>query len=151
MKEINQLKERLSQGRITRRDFVRSAIALGVALPTATSLSSTELAATPKEGGTLRQALTGAASSDSLDPATYLDSYMINVGMGQLRNNLTEIDENNQLVPELAESWDSSDGQTWMFDIRKGVEFHNGRSLKANDVVASVSYTHLTLPTTPYV
>ena len=140
MKEINQLKERLSQGRITRRDFIRSAIALGVALPTATSLSSTVLAATPKQGGTLRQALTGAASSDSLDPATYLDSYMINVGMGQLRNNLTEIDENNQLVPELAESWDSSDGQTWMFNIRKGVEFHNGRSLKANDVVASIQH-----------
>ncbi|MEC8961642.1 MAG: ABC transporter substrate-binding protein, partial [Pseudomonadota bacterium] len=133
MKEINHLKERLSQGRITRRDFIRSAIALGVALPTATSLSSTVLAATPNKGGMLRQALTGAASSDSLDPATYLDSYMINVGMGQLRNNLTEIDENNQLVPELAESWDSSDGQTWMFNIRKGVEFHNGRSLKAND------------------
>ena len=118
MKEINQLKERLSQGRITRRDFIRSAIALGVALPTATSLSSAVLAATPNKGGMLRQALTGAASSDSLDPATYLDSYMINVGMGQLRNNLTEIDENNQLVPELAESWDSSDGQTWMFNIR---------------------------------
>jgi len=140
MKEINQLKERLSQGRITRRDFIRSAIALGVALPTATSLSSAVLAATPNKGGMLRQALTGGASSDSLDPATYLDSYMINVGMGQLRNNLTEIDENNQLVPELAESWDSSDGQTWMFNIRKGVEFHNGRSLKANDVVASIQH-----------
>ena len=140
MKEVNQLKERLSQGRITRRDFIRSAIALGVSLPTATSLSSAVMAATPNKGGMLRQALTGAASSDSLDPATYLDSYMINVGMGQLRNNLTEIDENNQLVPELAESWDSSDGQTWMFDIRKGVEFHNGRSLKANDVVASIQH-----------
>ena len=140
MKEINQLKERLSQGRITRRDFIRSAIALGVALPTATSLSSAVLAATPNKGGMLRQALTGGASSDSLDPATYLDSYMINVGMGQLRNNLTEIDENNQLVPELAESWDSSDGQTWAFELRQGVEFHNGRSLKASDVVASIQH-----------
>ncbi|GIS90512.1 MAG: hypothetical protein CM1200mP20_05530 [Pseudomonadota bacterium] len=46
---------------------------------------------------------------------------MINVGMGQLRNNLTEIDENNQLVPELAESWESSDAKTWVFDLRKGV------------------------------
>ena len=53
MKEINQLKERLSQGRITRRDFIRSAIALGVALPTATSLSSAVLAATPNKGGML--------------------------------------------------------------------------------------------------
>ena len=140
MKEINQLKERLSQGRITRRDFIRSAIALGVALPTATSLSSAVLAATPNKGGMLRQALTGGASSDSLDQATFLDSYMINVGMGQLRNNLTEIDENNQLVPELAESWDSSDGQTWAFELRQGVEFHNGRSLKASDVVASIQH-----------
>ncbi|GIT54305.1 MAG: hypothetical protein Ct9H300mP16_14650 [Pseudomonadota bacterium] len=65
---------------------------------------------------------------------------MINVGMGQLRNNLTEIDENNQLVPELAESWESSDAKTWVFDLRKGVEFHNGRSLKSNDVVASIKH-----------
>jgi len=53
MKDINHLKERLSQGRITRRDFIRSAIALGVALPTATSLSSAVLAATPNKGGML--------------------------------------------------------------------------------------------------
>ena len=104
-KEIDKLKLRLAGGRITRRDFVRSAVSLGVVLPVATSLSNTVLAATPNKGGTLRQALTGGASSDSLDPATFMDSYMINVGMGQLRNNLTEIDENNQLVPELAESW----------------------------------------------
>ena len=140
MKEINHLKSKLADGRITRRDFIRSAIALGVATPTAMSLSSAVLAATPKKGGVLRQALTGASSSDSLDPATYLDSYMINVGMGQLRNNLTEIDENNQLIPELAESWDTADGQTWVFNLRNGIEFHNGRSLEANDVVASIQH-----------
>ena len=139
-KEIDKLKLRLAGGRITRRDFVRSAVSLGVVLPVATSLSNTVLAATPNKGGTLRQALTGGASSDSLDPATFMDSYMINVGMGQLRNNLTEIDENNQLVPELAESWESSDAKTWVFDLRKGVEFHNGRSLKSNDVVASIKH-----------
>ncbi|GIS90511.1 MAG: hypothetical protein CM1200mP20_05520 [Pseudomonadota bacterium] len=58
-KEIDKLKLRLAGGRITRRDFVRSAVSLGVVLPVATSLSNTVLAATPNKGGTLRQALTG--------------------------------------------------------------------------------------------
>ena len=77
MKEINHLKKRLSQGRITRRDFIRNAVALGIALPTATSLSSAALAATPKKGGRLRIGITGGATSDTLDPALILDSYMI--------------------------------------------------------------------------
>ena len=121
MNEINALKTKLAQGRLSRRDFVRSALAVGVALPTALTLSDSVLAASPQRGGTLRQALTGGSTSDRLDPATFLDSYMINVGMGQLRNNLTELDENNQLIPELAESWDTSDGQNWVFNLRKGV------------------------------
>ena len=48
MKEMNHLKSKLADGRITRRDFIRSAIALGIATPTAMSLSSAVLAATPK-------------------------------------------------------------------------------------------------------
>ncbi len=140
MNEINALKTKLAQGRLSRRDFVRSALAVGVALPTALTLSDSVLAASPQRGGTLRQALTGGSTSDRLDPATFLDSYMINVGMGQLRNNLTELDENNQLIPELAESWNTSDGQNWVFNLHKGVEFHNGRSLVANDVVASIQH-----------
>ena len=47
MNEINALKTKLAQGRLSRRDFVRSALAVGVALPTALTLSDSVLAASP--------------------------------------------------------------------------------------------------------
>jgi peptide/nickel transport system substrate-binding protein len=48
-------------------------------------------------------------------------------------------DENAKPVPELAEGVRiSEDGKTYDFPIRKGVKFHNGKDLDANDVVASL-------------
>jgi peptide/nickel transport system substrate-binding protein len=48
-------------------------------------------------------------------------------------------DENAKPVPELAEGVKvSEDGKTYVFPIRKGVKFHNGKELDANDVVASL-------------
>ena len=69
------------------------------------------------------------------------DSYMINVQFGQLRNGLTEVSNTGELIPELAESWDSSsDAKTWTFAIRQGVEFHNGKTLTTEDVVDSINH-----------
>ncbi len=43
-------------------------------------------------------------------------------------------------MPELAESWEASaDVKTWVFKIRTGVEFHNGKTLTAEDVVYSLN------------
>ncbi|MCR9256416.1 MAG: ABC transporter substrate-binding protein [Alphaproteobacteria bacterium] len=99
------------------------------------------LAATPKKGGRLRVGLTGGATSDVLDPGKILDLYMIHLQFGQLRNNLTEVGPDGQLVPELAESWEGSkDAKTWTFKIREGVEFHNGKTLDADDVVANLHH-----------
>ena len=57
------------------------------------------------------------------------------------RGNLTEIDPNNELAPDLAESWESSpDAKRWIFKLRKGVEFHNGKSLDSNDVIATLNH-----------
>ncbi len=135
------LKRLLKQHKMDRRSFMRSAVAAGATVAMATSVFDKALAATPKKGGKYRQALTGGATSDVLDPAQTLDSYMINVSSGQLRNNLTEIGSDNQLTPELAESWEASaDASTWTFKLRKGVEFHNGKSLDANDVIASFNH-----------
>lgn len=42
----------------------------------------------------------------------------------------------SELVPGLAESWDiSDDGKVYTFHLRKGVLFHNGEELSAEDVV----------------
>ena len=118
------------------------AAALGATTALAGSLAGTAVkAATPKKGGVFKQGLTGAGSGDSLDPAQILDSYMINVSFGQLRNCLTEIDRQNDLIGELAESWDASDDAVvWTFKIRKGVEFHNGKTLDSTDVVESLNH-----------
>jgi len=51
-----------------------------------------------------------------------------------------EIDHKSHPVPELAESWDPSpDAAQWTFKLRKGVEFHNGKTLEAEDVVFSIN------------
>ncbi len=59
----------------------------------------------------------------------------------QLRNCLVEIDHNSNAIPELAESWEpSSDAAKWTFKIRQDVEFHNGKTLEASDVVYTMNY-----------
>lgn len=130
---------KLTAGQIDRRQFVMSALAAGVALPSALSMAGNAMAMTPKSGGTLRYARRHGSTTDSLDPGTYENGFMTNTGY-LYGNNLTEINEKGELIPELAESFDSDDAQTWVFKLRSGVEFHNGKSLTAEDVVASINY-----------
>ena len=64
------------------------------------------------------------ATSDSLNPAT--TNGPMQLVAFQWGNNLTEFDEDSRLVPELAESWDfSPDRKTWVFKLRRGVQFHD--------------------------
>lgn len=49
---------------------------------------------------------------------------------------LVTLDEEQNVVPSLAESWEvSDDGLVWTFHLRDGVMFSNGRALTADDVV----------------
>ena len=97
-------------------------------------------AATPKRGGHYRIGIHEGNSSDSLDPRLTNGVCMIQLNH-TIRNYLTEIAADNTVVPELAESWDvSDDATTWVFNIRRGVEFHNGKTLTARDVVDSLKY-----------
>ena len=141
-RRLSWLEGRLRDGKISRREFMGRALALGATFAIATSIASTALQAqTPKKGGRLRLATTGGATSDTLDPAQILDTYMTIVSFGQLRNCLTEIAPDGSLIGELAESWEASDDAvTWTFKIRQGVEFHNGKTLDANDVVESINH-----------
>ena len=52
---------------------------------------------------------------------------------------LTYTNPQGQLVPVLATSWKpNADATVWTFQIRKGVKFHNGQTMTAKDVVASM-------------
>ncbi len=142
MSELKYYSNLLTLGKISRREFMGRAVALGATTALAASMAGkAAMAAEPKKGGRFRLALTGGATSDDIDPATTLDTYMINVLFGQLRNCLTEISEDGELIGELAESWEASDDATiWTFKLRQGVEFHNGKTMDANDVVESINH-----------
>ncbi len=127
MKELDFCTKLLEDGKISRREFMGRALALGATFAMATSIASTAAIAEPVKGGRLRVGLTGGATGDTLDPAQILDTYMTMVSFGQLRNCLTEIAPDGSLIGELAESWeDTDDDVIWTFKIRQGVEFHNG-------------------------
>lgn len=57
---------------------------------------------------------------------------------GQIYDTLVKQDTNMNIVPGLAESWTQVDDKTTEFKLRKGVKFHNGKELTANDVKFSL-------------
>lgn len=82
----------------------------------------------------------------SLDPA-FAKNQSIMWAVHQLYNTLVEVDQNLNIVPSLAKSWDvSEDRLTWTFHLRDDVFFHDdpvfaggkGRKMTASDVVYSL-------------
>jgi MarR-like DNA-binding transcriptional regulator SgrR of sgrS sRNA len=50
-------------------------------------------------------------------------------------NGLTDVDQQGNIVPSIAESWEPNKELTaWTFRLRKGVLFHNGREVGAEAV-----------------
>lgn len=56
----------------------------------------------------------------------------------QIFDRLVSLDNDMNLVPGLAESWDVIDEKTTVFHLRKGVKFHNGEEMTAEDVKYSL-------------
>jgi oligopeptide transport system substrate-binding protein len=69
----------------------------------------------------------------TLDPAISADMSSHTYVM-QIFSGLVRLDQQLNLVPDIAESWEESlDGKTYTFHLRQGVKFHNGREVKAAD------------------
>ena len=141
MTKLKELELLLVKGKITRREFMARISALGLMAAVSPALLTTPAeAANPQKGGRLRLGITGGSTTDSLDTGT-IPSQMPHVINWQLRNALVEIDPNGNPIPELAESWESTpDAAKWVFKLRKGVEFHNGKTMDAEDVMFSINY-----------
>jgi len=72
----------------------------------------------------------------SIDPHFYYTSY--NAAYARdVFDALTNRDSEANLIPSLASDWKILDETTWEFNIRKGVKFHDGSYLTAEDIVFS--------------
>ncbi|MDH6233656.1 peptide/nickel transport system substrate-binding protein [Mesorhizobium soli] len=137
--ELEYLGRRVAAGKLNRREFLGRAAALGVSAAFAnTLLTSAVRAAGPVKGGALKAGLQGGESTDGLDPAA-INNQVTGAFARCWGEKLIDIDENGKIVHRLAEEYGSSaDAKTWTFKIRKGVTFHNGKELDANDVMATI-------------
>ena len=139
--DVASLKDLYQSAAISRRAFVSRLAALGISASVTGIIvagSRVAVAATPKRGGRMRAAAGAHGPDDTLDPARF--NSVINYGRGeQFYNGLTRIDEFLVAQPDLAESWETNANATdWVFKLRKGVEFHTGKSVDAEDALYSI-------------
>jgi len=100
------------------------------------SSPSSQGSPTPSTGGTLVIGVTSEA--DTLLPWTATQFQAVNV-MQTLYDTLVDFDQDLNVVPGLAQSWDvSTDGLTVTFHLRSGVTFHDGSTFDSADVVYSL-------------
>ncbi|SEO73072.1 peptide/nickel transport system substrate-binding protein [Salinihabitans flavidus] len=127
-------------GGLTRRRFMSTTAATGAAAALGASVWGGRAQAQQKRGGTLRVAKGHGQTTDTLNPGTYENGYMLALSYG-IHGFLTGVGRDGSIEPELAESWEASpDAKTWRFKLRSGVTFHSGKTLTAEDVVASINF-----------
>ncbi|RWE75223.1 ABC transporter substrate-binding protein [Mesorhizobium sp.] len=140
----NHLIDGLVDGRLSRREFVRHGSLLGLSLPLLGRIGmAAGFGATPSlaraagaAGGTIR--VGSSVPAAAIDPVTIADAGGLLV-MQQVAEFLCVDGPDLVLKPALAESWKpNADGTVWTFTLRKGVKFHSGGEMKAEDVVASI-------------
>jgi peptide/nickel transport system substrate-binding protein len=91
----------------------------------------------PTSGGTINIAYPAKAAT--LDPHMTTNASTKDIAR-QIFEPLVTLNSKYEVVPMLAESYEASkDGLTITFPLRKGVRFHNGKEMTADDVVASMN------------
>ena len=141
MKDVKKFQQMYRDGKLDRREFLAAMSALGFSATAAGGLltSAGALAMTPKKGGTARYANNIHGPDDQMDPIVFTSG--IDYARGRVTyNGLVQIRDNMVLAPELAEEWSvSADATEYTFKIRKGVTFHDGSPLTADDVEWSMN------------
>src|SRR5215472_15790031 len=100
MTELEYWTQQIKKGRISRREFMGRAAALGVSAAAATTLlSKAGVAATPKRGGSAKFGMAHGATTDTGDPAAYPDTATEVPFWGTMSNGLTEVDHKGNITP----------------------------------------------------
>jgi peptide/nickel transport system substrate-binding protein len=121
---------------LSRRDLLRLVGESGMALAGLGLLAGARPErAAAQSGGVMR--INMATDIQQLDPhlVTAWNDYC---PWECMYSSLTALDRDFQPVPDLAQSWTQPDPKTYVFQLRKGVLFHNGREMKAADVKFSL-------------
>src|SRR5262252_3192720 len=123
---------------LSRRTFLTtaSAVLIGAALGGGLTPASAAAKRHPQRGGTLlfgtRLDVAGLDSHRSTQ-------YRVSHPAGALYTGLTDIDQQGNIVPGIAESWEPNKELTsWVFRLRQGVLFHNGREVDAEAVKLNI-------------
>jgi peptide/nickel transport system substrate-binding protein len=125
---------------MTRDDLLRRGAALGL-LAAGASLGPLAQAALSapkaKRGGTFRLGITGGSTKDFIDGQHIIaktDIARLVVGW----EGLAYFDETYTPQLSLAEELKPEKANQWLVRVRDGVEFHNGKTLDADDVIYSI-------------
>ncbi len=133
---------------LSRRELLRTAVLAGVSIPilgavSCTSNGSSTPSVTPsasaaiKKGGTLRAAISGGSSADTLDCQSAITTIDF-ARILQLNEPLIGFGNDAKLVPILAEEFTSnSDATLWTLKLKSGITFHDGKPLTVDDVIYS--------------
>ena len=78
-----------------------------------------------------------AAKPKTLDPPLANQVASMTVAR-QVFNTLLAVDDEGNLIPEIAEKWEFENPKSILFTIKKGIKFHNGAELTVEDVAFSV-------------
>ena len=78
-----------------------------------------------------------AADITSMDPH-FFNLFPNNNMAEHIFDKLVQMDPDSKMIPGLATSWKTIDPTTWEFKLRKGVKFHDGSELTADDVAFSI-------------
>src|SRR6266702_3666725 len=116
------------------RTFLRGFVALVAILLSASSVAAAE---TPKRGGVLRVGNLG--EPPALD-AHWTTASITETLTNHVYEGLYSLDASNRPTPMLAEGHTvSKDGLAYIFKLRQGIKFHNGKEMTSDDVVASLT------------
>jgi peptide/nickel transport system substrate-binding protein len=118
---------------------------LAVAAAFVTAVAAALVAAPPAVAADLKIAV--AADVTSIDPH-FFNLFPNNNIAEHVFDKLVQMDPDSKMIPGVATSWKTIDETTWEFKLRKGVKFHDGTELTAEDVVFSIDRVPL-VPNSP--